>query len=142
MSACLVVANRTLPSEELAEAIRERIDAGDRSFYVVVPLTPVSRGILVDEAESADAARDRLAAFVDALHEHGVEADGEIGDSDPIQAVRDVIRSRDFDQILLSTLPAGASRWLQRDVPTRLDRAVDVPIKVVTQEATAAATQR
>jgi len=137
----LVVANRTLPGEELASAVRERIGIGDRTFYVVVPLTPVSHGMLVDESESAEAAQARLEAFLAALRGQGVEADGEIGDPDPVEAVRDVIRVRDADEIILSTLPAGVSRWLQRDVPSRLARAVDLPVTVITQEAAAAVPQ-
>lgn len=137
MQTCLVVANRTLPSELLAAAIRDRLAAGERSFYVVVPLTPVTHGAVWDEDESASAARARLAAFLGALHDEGVEADGEIGDRDPVQAVRDVLRSRTVDEIILSTLPTGVSRWLQLDVPSRLGRDVDQPLTVITQETAA-----
>jgi len=141
MTTCLVVANKTLPGEELNALVRERIAGGERTFYVVVPLTPVSHGVIVDEAESADAAIARLDAFLQAVRDQGAEADGEIGDPDPVQAVRDVRLVRDVDEIILSTLPAGVSRWLQRDVPSRLERAMDLPITVITQEAAAAVPQ-
>jgi nucleotide-binding universal stress UspA family protein len=134
MKTCLVVANQTLPGDELAAAVRERISRAKYAFYVVVPLTPVSHGVTWDEAESAAAANGRLAAFLGVLRHQGVEAEGEIGDRDPIQAVRDAMRRRDVDEILLSTLPSGISRWLQLDVPSRLERSVDVPVTVVTQE--------
>ena len=133
MKTCLVVANQTLPGETLATAIRERIAEGDRTFYVVVPLTRVSHGVTWGEDESPDAARGRLDAFLSVLGSEGVEADGEIGDPDPIQAVRDVLRGRAVDEVILSTLPAGASRWLQRDVPSRLASEIDLPLTVVTQ---------
>ena len=133
MKTCLVVANQTLPGETLATAIRDRIAEGDRTFYVVVPLTRVSHGVTWGEDESPDAARGRLDAFLVALWSQGVEADGEIGDPDPIQAVRDVLRGRAVDEVILSTLPAGASRWLQRDVPSRLAREIELPLTVVTQ---------
>ena len=133
MKTCLVVANQTLPGETLATAIRDRIAEGDRTFYVVVPLTRVSHGVTWGEDESPDAARGRLDAFLVALGSQGVEADGEIGDPDPIQAVRDVLRGRAVDEVILSTLPAGASRWLQRDVPSRLASEIDLPLTVVTQ---------
>jgi hypothetical protein len=135
MKTCLIVGNQTLPGDELGAAIRERIADGDRTYYVVVPLTPVVHGATWDERESADASRDRLAAFVEHLREQGAEADGEIGDRDPIQAVRDVLRGREVEEIILSTLPPGMSRWLQLDVPSRMARAIDLPITVVTQEA-------
>jgi nucleotide-binding universal stress UspA family protein len=141
MRTYLVVANQTLPGEQLAAAVRERIERDACAFYAVVPLTPIPHAAVWEEGESTDAARTRLAAFIEALREHGVEADGEIGDRDPIQAVRDVLRTRTVDEIILSTLPAGVSRWLQMDIPSRLTRNVDVPVAVITAdgvEATAA----
>jgi nucleotide-binding universal stress UspA family protein len=134
-----VVANRTLPGQELAAAVRERVAEGERTFYVLVPLTPVPHGAVWDEQESAEAARGRLAAFLGVLRHQGVQAEGEIGDRDPLQAIRDVLRVRAVDEIILSTLPAGISRWLQMDVPSRLAREIDLPITVITQEATAPA---
>jgi nucleotide-binding universal stress UspA family protein len=134
MKTCLIVANQTLPGEDLAAEVRRRIGAGERQFYVLVPLTPIQRGATWDEAETISAAEDRLNAFLASIRAEGVRAEGELGDRDPIQAVRDVIRSRKVDEIILSTLPAGISRWLQMDVPSRLQRSVDIPMTVVTQK--------
>jgi len=139
MKRCLVVANQTLPGEPLAALIRERIAGGECTFHVVVPLTPIPHGAVWEERESAEAARGRLAAFLGVVRAQGCEADGEIGDRDPVQAVRDVLRGEPFDEIILSTLPPGASRWLQMDVPSRLGRAVELPVTVVSEEAPARA---
>lgn len=139
MKTYLVVANQTLPGEPLAAAVRERIAAGACTFHVVVPLTPVLHGAVWEEGETAEAARGRLAAFLGVVRAHGVEAGGEIGDRDPIQAVRDVLRTRTVDEIILSTLSPGASRWLQMDIPSRLARAVTVPVTVISEDATAPA---
>jgi nucleotide-binding universal stress UspA family protein len=140
MKTCLIVANQTLPGEDLAAELRQRIRASERLFYVVVPVTPVQRGATWDEAEATREAEERLRAFLESVRAQGAKADGEIGDRDPIQAVRDVLRNREVDEIVLSTLPAGISRWLQMDVPSRLERAVDVPVTVVTQESVPAGT--
>jgi hypothetical protein len=135
MKTCLVVANQTLPGEPLAALVRQRIAEGECTFHVVVPLTPVPHGAVWEERESAEAARGRLAQFLGVVRAQGCTADGEIGDRDPIQAVRDVLRNRVVDEIILSTLPPGVSRWLQMDVPSRLARAVDVPVSLVSEEA-------
>ena len=46
----------------------------------------------------------------------GLQADGEIGDGDPIQAIEDAIRTFRPDELILSTHPEGRSHWLERGV--------------------------
>lgn len=53
---------------------------------------------------------------------------GEIGDERPLDTIRDAVRNDTYDEIVLSTLPAGLSRWLRMDLPHQVERAVDVPI--------------
>jgi hypothetical protein len=132
MSTILIVANQTLPSEALAITVSSRIASGDREFHVVVPATPPSGGGMTwDEDSARSAAEERLARFVGSLSAQGVTASGEIGDRDPVAAVRDAARGRDVSEIVLSTLPAGISRWLRQDVPSRMRGALAVPVTVV-----------
>jgi hypothetical protein len=133
MSTILIVANQTLPSEALATEVASRIAAGSRDFHVVVPATPPpgSSGFTWDEDAARVAAEERLRAFIDGIHAQGASADGEIGDRDPVAAVRDAARDRDVVEVILSTLPAGMSRWLRQDVPSRLRGAASVPVAVV-----------
>jgi hypothetical protein len=132
MSTILIVANQTLPSEALAITVSSRIASGDREFHVVVPATPPPGGGMTwDEEAARSAAEERLARFVGSLSAQGVTASGEIGDRDPVAAVRDAARGRDVSEIVLSTLPAGISRWLRQDVPSRMRGALAVPVTVV-----------
>jgi nucleotide-binding universal stress UspA family protein len=140
MSSALIVANQTLPSQALADAIAERILAGVTSFYVVVPATPIGKGLTWDEEATRQEARQRLSQFLTHLVEQSVEADGEVGDRDPVAAVRDALRGREVDEIVLSTLPPGISRWLGQDVPSKLRNNVDVPVEVVYERAAVAST--
>jgi hypothetical protein len=134
MSTILIVANQTLPSEALATEIAGRIAGGARAFHVVVPATPPpGGGFTWDEEAAREAAGERLAAFIAGLVAQGATAEGEIGDRDPVAAVRDAARGRDVTEIIVSTLPAGASRWMRQDVPSRLRGAMTVPIAVVTE---------
>ena len=135
----MVVANQTLPSAALAEAIAARIESGVTAFHVVVPATPPARhGMTWDENDSRREASDRLEAFLVDLRARGVEATGEVGDRDPVAAVRDALRGRDVGEVILSTLPPGISRWLGQDVPSRLRGAVPVEISVVYEKEKAA----
>jgi hypothetical protein len=139
VSTTLVVANQTLPSAALADAIAKRIEAGVAAFHVVVPATPpASHGLTWNEDDSRTEAGARLEQFLSDLRARGVEVSGEVGDRDPVAAVRDAIRGRDVGEVLLSTLPPGISRWLGQDVPSRLRGAVPVEVNVVYEEAKAA----
>jgi hypothetical protein len=136
MHRLLVVANQTLTSDALHDAIENRLAKGPVGAYVVVPLTVVRHGLSWDEDEARRVADERLDGVLERLREMGVEADGEIGDRDPVQAVRDAMRGgREVDEVIVSTLHRGASRWLGEDVPSRLTTAVSVPITIVTQAA-------
>jgi nucleotide-binding universal stress UspA family protein len=140
MSSALIVANQTLPSQALAEAIAERIRTGVTSFYVVVPATPIKHGMTWDEDASRKEAQERLDAFLAHLADQSVKASGEVGDRDPVAAVRDALRGLSVDEVILSTLPPGISRWLGQDVPSKLRHNVSVPVDVVYEgSATAAA---
>jgi hypothetical protein len=132
MRSYLVVGNQTLDSPELTEAIAERLAAGPSTFHVVVPATPVQRGLTWDEDEARAAASKRLSEALARLQGAGATVTGEIGHRDPIVATEDALRGREIDEILLSTLPTGISRWLGQDVPTRLKGSVLVPVTVVT----------
>ena len=139
MSTYVIVANQTLPSPTLWGAVTKRARPG-AAFHVVVPLSPVVHGLTWDEEESHTRANERLAAFLERVRTLGVEATGEVGDRDPVQAVSDCIRGRsDIDEIILSTLPPGISRWLGQDVAGRLRNATPIPIAVVYEDAKAPA---
>ncbi len=137
MRSYLIVANQTLTSQSLTDAITARLADGPVRTHVVVPLSPVGGRLTWDEAESRTVAQTRLDEVVARLREMGAEADGEVGDRDPVLAVKDALRGREIDEVIVSTLPKGMSRWLGEDVPSRLRDSVPVPVTVVTQEDTA-----
>lgn len=134
MRSYLIVANQTLTSESLREAITARLADGPIRAHVVVPLSPVGGRLTWDEQASRAVAQDRLDDVLGRLRELGAEVDGEVGDRDPVMAVRDALRNREVDEVIVSTLPRGLSRWLGEDVPSRLRDSVRVPVVVVTQD--------
>jgi nucleotide-binding universal stress UspA family protein len=134
MRSYLIVANQTLTSDSLRDAINARLADGPVRTHVVVPLSPVGGRLTWDEQESRSVAQARLDEVLGRLRDMGAEADGEVGDRDPVMAVRDALRDREVDEVIVSTLPKGLSRWLGEDVPSRLRDSVPVPVVVVTQE--------
>ena len=132
MRVILVIANETLASPSLADAVARRLAHGPAEFLVVVPATPVEHRLTWDEDESIAAAQERLDALLARLRELGATASGEVGNRDPVTAAQDAIRARRVDEVLLSTLPTARSRWLRQDVPARLRSALEVPLDVIT----------
>ena len=116
----LVVGNQTLGHPAIAEAVEARAAAGRLHVHVVVPTGP-------HVADSADAA-ERLSEQVQALKALGVSADGEILAARPVAAVRHALRREPFDEIILSTLPAGLSGWLRIDAGARIERFSRLPV--------------
>jgi hypothetical protein len=137
----LVIANQTLAEAELSEAIRRRLEAGPSSFYVLVPNTdhgdlaapiaPAAGDATIDSL-ATEHAQHRLGQLLDDLRDIGADVDGDLGDEDPIKAVDQLRERRQFDEIILSTLPQPISKWLGMDLPHRLHRHTGLPVTTIT----------
>jgi hypothetical protein len=122
----LVVANRTLGGQHLLDAVRERMQDGECTFHVVVPASHPSSAW--SEGQVVAMAKDRLDDALARFGEIGATATGEVGDASPVRAIGDVLLREPVDEIILSTLPSGPSRWLRQDVVHRVQRNYDVPV--------------
>jgi hypothetical protein len=80
------------------------------------------------------AARQRLHEELLRLRRLGAEVDGEVGEADPVAAIKEVLSSQQVDEIILSTLPQRRSRWLARDLPSRVQREFGLPVTHVVSE--------
>jgi hypothetical protein len=142
----LIVANQTLGTDELESFVRERIEAGPSEFYIVVPATPIME--MVHGAEGVPAvgggtvlpsspehahqlAQQRLDTALAQLKGIGATVDGEVGHRDPLHAVEAARKGKEFDEIVVSTLPRRLSRWLRQDLPRRLEHKTQLPVTQV-----------
>ena len=62
------------------------------------------------------------------LRGEGFDADGDIGDDDPVQAMEDALRRFPADEVIISTHPPGRSNWLERDVVERAREGLDIQV--------------
>ena len=140
-SRVLIIANKTLGGAEMLDRVGQlNSPAGAASFYLLVPATPVGEspwegGDYRRQAGVEEAGR-RLEQGLELISELGAAVDGEVGEADPIDAVRALFdRGLSFDRILLSTFTIGLSRWLHLDVPHRLGRVTNLPTEHIESEA-------
>jgi hypothetical protein len=106
----LVLANRTALSAGLAVALHDRLRNGPATFTLVVPL-----------GRAPDAERTAL-GLASHLRAAGLDVRAVAGDSDPLRAVLEVYSPAEFDEIIVSTLPAWNSRWMRSGLPQRIER--------------------
>jgi hypothetical protein len=125
----LVIANETVGGRTLREEIERRSEGYDVQVLVVCPaLNSPLRHWVSDEDAARAAAQERLDSSLARLAEEGLDARGEVGDGEPLQAIEDALRSFGADEIIISTHPEGRSQWLERGVVSGARERFDVPI--------------
>ena len=125
----LVIANETVGGEALREMIHEKSEGHRESVLVVTPaLNSPVRHWTSDEDAARAAASARLERSIERLRELGIDANGEVGDSEPLQALEDYTRIFGPDEIIISTHPEGRSHWLERGVVDEARQRFTVPI--------------
>jgi hypothetical protein len=118
----LVVANRTAATPTLLNEVRRRAAAGPCTFALLIPEVPRA-----DHDWTLDRALPIIASAA------GGPVEALASGSDPFAAVRQALGASRFDEVLVSTLPRRASRWLRQDLPRRIQQ-LGVPVTVVSAE--------
>jgi hypothetical protein len=131
MKTVLVVANESLGGRALIEAVRKRMEDGDVRFVLVVPQNRPRAGLVIYDDAVFDAAQTRVDLALEAARAEGIDAIGEVGDSDPFSATVDAIHTYNPDEIIISTFPATRSGWMRRDLVERVRDASGLPVEHV-----------
>ena len=117
----LVVAHRTAGTPLLLNEVRRRAGEGF-TFDLLVPD--------LQEGEDPEATVQLALPLLEEAAGGRVEAMTERG-TDPWGAVRRAVDNGKYEEVIISTLPLGVSRWLERDLPSRA-RKLNLPVTVVT----------
>src|SRR5689334_17811904 len=125
----LVVAHQTAATKPVLDAVRERAQRGEAEFHLVVPRMPHGMHKLLDPQHAGeDVAQHVLDAALPKLSEAaGRAVDGSLGDPEPLMAIQDAVNLGSYDEIIVSTLPLGVSRWLKLDLVSKT-RALGLPV--------------
>src|SRR3954449_7573509 len=113
----LVVANRTAAAQRLLDAVERRAAAAPCRFTLLVPDVEDRR----DADWTLESARRLLGKAA------GTPVGGLAGGPDPFVAVQEAVATGEFDEIMISTLPRGVSKWLRRDLVSRV-RGLGLPV--------------
>jgi hypothetical protein len=132
----LIVAHQTADSPLLCDAVARRAAAGPCIFTLMVPAFVCGpRPVLDLRGEGYAEAEERLEAALPPLSvAAGESVVGVIGPHDPLAAVHDALTLLGFDEVMISMLPAGGSRWRHLELPTKV-RAWGVPVFEVVSAA-------
>jgi hypothetical protein len=118
----LVVANQTVASPELVDRLTALAAEGPRRFIIVIPQDH-------GEGTAVRAARVRLQTLLGSLEEAGIVAAGMIGDPDPFTATMNAVQFFHISEIVISTLPAGESKWMADKLVERVSGATNKPVE-------------
>jgi hypothetical protein len=115
----LVVANRTVDSPDLLAALKDR--AGEQAIAVTV-LVPTPWA-------DREPAQGRVDAALAELRDADIPAEGVLGDQDPMVAVQEAWDPKRMDEVLVSTLGRASSHWMRIDLPHRIAKLIDCPVR-------------
>jgi hypothetical protein len=118
----LVVANQTVASRELLDALKKKAGEDDRRFIVIAPQS---------ESESEGDPHDRLAQTLEELENAGLHAVGQVEHHDPYTAIQNALQFYAPDDIVISTFPETRSGWLRNDLIGRVEASTGKPVEHV-----------
>ena len=129
----LVVATAPVDAGPLHEAVREH--AGDEAeIRVVAPASDVSP--LQWLASDEDAAREKAAGIASeaaqTVEPEAARTETEVGDTDPVQAIEDALRTYPADEVLVVTRPDDDASWLEQDAAEAARERFGVPVTRLT----------
>jgi hypothetical protein len=129
----LAIVTDALEGPEPIDEIR-RAGAGDgaevRLIFPAVEATPF-RHTLGDIDGPTREAEERLRVSLDSLSRNGVDASGEVGDPDPVQAAQDALREAPADEILIFEHAEGQARWYEDGLFEKAQETLEPPLRMI-----------
>ena len=116
----LVVASKTANSDRLMKEVEGRAAAEGCRFTLLIP-----------DASDREKADRTLAVVLPLMRRAaGAPVNGLVDGPDPFDSVQRAVQKGSFDEIMVSTLPRRVSKWLRRDLITRVE-GLGLPVTAV-----------
>src|SRR3954447_9083026 len=129
----LVVATAPVEAGPLRDAVREH--AGDEAeIRVVAPASDVSplQWLASDEDEAREKAAGVASEAAESVEPEAARTEAEVGDTDPVQAIEDALRTFHADEVLVVTRPEDDATWLEQDSAQEARERFGVPVTRLT----------
>ena len=112
----LVLASETISGEVVREAIGSD-RAEDAEVLVVAPALNSKLRFLASDPDGAiERAEEVQEESVQQMNEEGLDAAGDTGESDPLQAIQDALATFRAEEIVICIHRAGKKNWLEEGV--------------------------
>ena len=122
----LVVANETVASRPLLDALKRKAGEEPRRFIVIAPQSGAN-------GEGGDP-HERLARTLEELQDAGLDAVGQVEHHDPYTAIQNALQFYAPDDIVISTFPETRSGWMRSDLIGRVQASTGKPVEHVVSE--------
>jgi hypothetical protein len=125
----LVVTTVPDAGDAVHSRVREHAGGEDAEVRVVAPAADVSPLQWLTNDEDAARAEAGVAAARTADAVGGAEV--EVGDSDPVKAIEDALRTFPADEVIVVTPAGEQANWLEEDAGRDAQDRFNVPITVI-----------
>lgn len=129
----IAVVPDSIEGEQPIEELKRTHDGERLQLRVVVPAVEanVVRHVLGDIDEPRREAEERLEQALEALRGEGLQASGEVGDPDPVQAAQDALLKEPADEIVIFEHEEAEERWYEDGMLEHAKESLTPPLRIV-----------
>jgi hypothetical protein len=129
----LVVATALVEPGRLREAVVTHGGEG-AEIHVVAPASDVSplQWLANDEDDAREEAGGIAAEAAGTVEQEAERTEADIGDTDPVQAIEDALRTFPADEVLVVTHRDDDASWLEQDLAEEAHERFGVPVTRLT----------
>lgn len=133
----LVLTSETISADQLRDALPGDVELDRTEVMIVAPALQESgiRFWMNDVDDAIARAKDVEEKSVELLDSAGVNASGDTGESDPVQAVQDALETFQADRILVFTHPGSEKRYREDFDPGELGEKFGIAVDTATVTA-------
>ena len=129
----LVVATAPVEPDQLREAVRSH-SGEETDVRVVAPASGLSplQWLANDEDSAREEAAGVAGAAARAVEPDSARTEAGVGDTDPVQAIEDALRTFPADEVLVVTHRDDEAGWLEQDSAEEAHERFGVPVTRLT----------